>query len=953
MTKVNATFNVEEFENYGTINPYLSEQQLEQVLTTTDRVSGQLDWVGQLLGWSGDGYWDGLVNFVSQKRRMLGGSFGVYNGYIYPELVEIRNWSNSVVVKADPRILPGLPLYLGDSSYVPRELTQEGNNYILTFGELPPSFFTSLESGEQIRVISSVAIPEPFYRPNPGTSGDASFLCKEEENNSLVLYPSYNSPFSLPYKYNSLIAGCRYFFDKPVLLHLSENPPLVIKPQYNFSTESWYIDVPAISVNNDVGLSAVLTLGSSSLEVSIHNWENPSDWVNKNTIDNFRGVWNNKGGKLPFHFCFDALEIHGFDEKKSVFLGEVERYIAFDDMLESVYLQKAEVSESGTVRGKGSQVWWNNQTGAFSIFSGDPLNCGPWVEIDYPQGPQSQPIPDYVFSDVESLLTFTGDVSPGCLVRILDIAGLGSPLDIKGITETLIGPGSIDMLKDETGLFWEPYEITFQTVSDFSDNAQFLPPKVKVNIANSAGLEPSSTNYDINNLKFVITEEFPLVLMKSDNQSPWYIKPPSNLKYIGNTRLFESSLDYNNPVDGEMNWDFTNPNYNDRSARIFYYNRWVQDPIEGDWVLEGDWVEVNNGTPLSTVPQVVDFTTVLVYCNNVLLTEGVSYRTENFQFSYDINPLTGLFKFHYIPITYQGALDFPAVTISDSLTSAFQANITNLVFSGLTYYMSPNVMDSETLLRIWKSESLSVVDSLSELELLRNPNPLRADINSGPSDFNWERYFIRLPPSYDRYGSVWQKVDQICKNFAYWGSSTNLESMDCPSEEKKPRIYEEVHLYRQRADIPTLLYSEPYLFSDVVFGYGNFSDYGNSVILPTYDTPYDDFEEGDVVPYEPLHNRKADVISPVGGGYGEWEGAYYRASPCSSLSGYLTNDLMSELVEPAAAPLWDASIYKLPPLCPSEDPSSKVDANHFKIGYAFFAADLSAAEDTIFDLSKN
>jgi hypothetical protein len=263
--------------------------------------------------------------------------------------------------------------------------------------------------------------------------------------------------------------------------------------------------------------------------------------------------------------------------------------------------------------------------------------------------------------------------------------------------------------------------------------------------------------------------------------------------------------------------------------------------------------------------------------------------------------------------------------------------------------MSPNVYDSETLLRLWKSEPLHVINSTNELELLRNSNPLRADVNQGPGDINWERYFVRLPPAYGRNEKEWQKVNLICQNFGYWGSSISPERMSCPPQLSEPRVYEQVVLYGERVDSPSYLYSEPYLFSDVLYDFENPEDYNNSEVAPGYDRPYDDFEEAELVNYDLLHSRTANTSSPQDTSYGDWEGMYFRSSACSSLSGFVVNDLEDGSLEPLPAPVWDASVYKCPPLCKERKASSTVDSNHFKVGYSFFAADLSAAEEGFFD----
>lgn len=948
MTQINSNFSVSDFENYGSTNPFLSSDQRNQVAQTESRVNLQLDWLAQLLGWSGGNYWSNLVSNVDQKRQLQAGSFGFYNGFMYPEIISVKNWESTVTIKADSRILPGLTFYLGDYSYKPTDLRQQGNEYVVTFDSLSDQFYSDIADNKQLKVISPQSQPKPFNRPNPGTSGDASFVC-EQQGVSLVLFPAYDSQKTLPYLYNVFITGCRYFFDKPVSLVISST--LTVLPEYDFNSESWYLQVPSNSPTTEVGLTATLSYEGSLLEVSLVAWADPSDWGNKNTIENFRGVWGNKGSSLPFNFTFDSLGIHGFDEVKSVSLKPVQRSVSFDNLLNFVYYQKVDVGSQAPPSTKPNQVWWNSQSGVFSVHLGDPLNCGPWVEIIYPYEASVDPVLDYVFPDVASFSSYTGVIPEGCLVRILNLSGLGPTENIIGVYGTFVGPGGIDIYKKEDSPYWTISQIYYENEVVFANNAEITPPLVKVNLLDSDNLSPAGSTYYVQNLQFTVQGNYPLLLMKDSGGSRWYIAPPSNIKYIGNTRLFSSSLDYEHPTEGEMSWDFSEPDYSLRTAVVYYYSRWVFDFLESKWVLEGDWVDVNSYLPGSIVPEVVNFGAIKVYCNGELMYPGSSYGTENFQFEYSVDAGTGDFNFLYTPITFTGAVNLPKVAVSDSITSAFNQDISNLVFSGLSYYMSPNVLDSETLLRIWKSESLHVVDSLSDLELLRNSNPLRADTNSGPGDDNWQRYFLRLPPAYQRNGSTWQKVNLICQDFGYWGSSILPESMECPPEETKPRIYEAVYLYGERPDSPIYLYSEPYLYSDVVYGYGYYDDFDNSAILPGYEIPFDGFYESEVIQYEPLHSRQADVVSEVGRGYGEWEGAYYRATPCSGLTGFLTNDLLSETLDPLTPPIWDSSIYKLPPTCINDRASSTVDSNNYKVGYAFFSADLSAAEDGFFDFA--
>jgi hypothetical protein len=265
---------------------------------------------------------------------------------------------------------------------------------------------------------------------------------------------------------------------------------------------------------------------------------------------------------------------------------------------------------------------------------------------------------------------------------------------------------------------------------------------------------------------------------------------------------------------------------------------------------------------------------------------------------------------------------------------------------------------------------LQVIDTAEDITSGVYPNALRADLNSGPGPDNWQKYFVRLPLDYGRNEEEWQKTVLVCQDFAYWGSSVAPEVMDCPSEESRPAIYEELVLYGGPVNDYTYVYTEPYLYSNVVYDtqteylihreeFENTYDYqstyriyDNSGIYPTVEVEFDGFTEAAISDYEPLHNRIADVTSPIGAGYGNWVGAYVNINVCKDLSGYIVTDLLNGVVSPVAAPAWDASIYKYAPTCEHDQQSYQVDSNNYNVGYAYFVADASVAEDTFFDIQQ-
>jgi hypothetical protein len=455
---------------------------------------------------------------------------------------------------------------------------------------------------------------------------------------------------------------------------------------------------------------------------------------------------------------------------------------------------------------------------------------------------------------------------------------------------------------------------------------------VPVSIVDSNGLQPSTANYSVQDLDFVISGVYSTVLTKTYTNTNWVLSPDSVLRYIGETSLFGS------PQAGEMWWDFVNPDPNTRAANIYYESAWV-----------GLNLNPASGAPATSL----DLSVVLFYCNDILLLDGVPYITDDYLLTYTTDSLTGEVTFNYEARTFLGTTQFPTITMSDSITSAYRSDISEKVFSGVTFYMSPNVQDAESPLRLWKGQDLQVVETLAHLAEDNYINPLRADLNSGPGPENWEKYFIRLPLDYGRNEAVWQKTALICQDFGYWGSSIEVEKLECPSESSLPIVYEELFLYPRPIPDYTYVYCEPYLYSNIgYFALSPDGEYQNAGVYPANDLEYDEFFEAQTIDYDPLHNRQADTVSSVTKGYGNWVGEYVNINLCVPLTGFITTDLLNGAVSPVAAPIWDASIYKIPPTCQNDPASYDVDTNHYKVGYAYFVADASAAEDGFFDIQQ-
>ena len=372
-----------------------------------------------------------------------------------------------------------------------------------------------------------------------------------------------------------------------------------------------------------------------------------------------------------------------------------------------------------------------------------------------------------------------------------------------------------------------------------------------------------------------------------------------------------------------------------------------------DTVAASAWVSITSNPPSAAPNTPLNVAALRFYCDGVLLQNGVVYSTPDYRIMYSGDSTAAQYTFTYTPQNLNGKTQFPTITMSDNLTTAYVEDISDQVFSGITYYMSPNVYDAESPLRLWKGEALQAAETQAHLTENNYSNPLRADVNNGPGPENWEKYFIRMPLDYGRNGAIWQKTALTLQNFAYWGSSIAPEPMDCPTSESEPVIYDELFLYSDNVPDYAYVYSEPYLYSNIGF-FDNVESgpYANSGVFPTQELEFDEFTEAQLTEYAPLHNRQADVLSPIGQGYGDWIGEYVNINPCVPLTGFLEVDLLSGGVSPVSAPLWDSSIYKIPPTCDHDIQTFSVDANHYKLGYAYFVSDASVAEDAFFDIQQ-
>ncbi|ATW62768.1 concanavalin A-like lectin/glucanase superfamily protein [Synechococcus phage S-CBWM1] len=939
----------------------LSQEQTEKLLEVEFRVSAQLNWVAQLLGWSGENYWNDLADTIAEKRRLLGGSFGVYGLRVYPEVLELRNWNFSVLVEWDDRIKAGQTIRVGDIVTNISSLEEESGRMVLFLSDNKENFFEAASSNNQIFVETPEECPSPFFRPEVEDYADYYFHC-EVDGTDLILCPGWTEDSEIRFLDPVfLFKNSRVSFDAPVFLTSREDLEPEILPSYDQDEDRWYLDIPTMLGRNQFLVAP--NNGDAKVRCFCISWDDPSDWLSDKIKDNFKGVWAQKGGKLPLHFVFDSLGVHGFDLENSYILDPVEVSVGFNELLDYVYYKKAKIGEGNTP----NQVWWDPNSGSFYVWNGRPDACSPWVEVDLPNPPEITSTPEYVFSSIEGFVTNREELPPGTQVELDFLEGVApwdndvieSDLDgeweiipnlgatdgydsdestveeyesrIIGVGGALMGEGSVRIYKSADGSHWVPTVFYYETVGELNKDEKFLPFNVRVVVKNADSLGAEDCPIKVSNLGIEINKLIPVTLIKDFRNDEWKIIPNNNLKYVGDTRLFLSG---NTPVDGEI------VQTEDRLS-IYYYNRWV-DNGNGDWVLEGDWVDISTGESTEPPSDLVNYNSVVVYCNGNVLTSGETLSEEDYVFSYLINPETGNLEFSYQATTLYGRVGFPLVEISDSVSGAFRFAISDLIFGGAPYRVVPDLRNSQEPLRVWKEEELV---ACSDPELLAQgtfANPLVAGMNLGPATSGWNKYHIRLPVEYRREGKEWRRAQRTCDAFCFGSSDTTPESMTRGSQGELPEIYEDLILRSQDPSKYSYVYSEPYLFSGVEVSKGYYDEpWKNSALLPGSSKRIGNWAPSNLESYDPHHNRRVKEG-------GEWAGQYAKIFRCNNLTGFFGADQRNGAMEVLEPPVWDASIYKYPTYEFREDPSYSSDPNDYRVEYAMFIAGLSVAGDSTY-----
>jgi hypothetical protein len=229
---------------------------------------------------------------VAEKRALLGGTYGVYNGYTLLRLKEVRSWVPSLITEKKPNIAIGQRVIIGDLQAYIYNLTEGGDYLEISIGSLSAEILALLELGAAIKVDCPQNRPFPFYRPEPLASGDADFRCSTGDLVRTTQFYDYYTLILSPFSQDGLIldfvnlefyGGSYYYFDRAVYLSVSDqNYAPWVESQWVESKGLWQLYVPPEAIGNQIQIvwdyAAQKKKTLATKPVQIIAWEDPSDW---------------------------------------------------------------------------------------------------------------------------------------------------------------------------------------------------------------------------------------------------------------------------------------------------------------------------------------------------------------------------------------------------------------------------------------------------------------------------------------------------------------------------------------------------------------------------------------------------------------------------------------------------------------------------------------------------
>ena len=271
-------FDIEQYELRGVKPDVFTLEQQKELNRSLGRAHGQIDWTAQLLGYNGPNYW-GTSGFKAD------GSF---------------TWTG-----------------------LPETMVEKRQMQATTYG-----VYGKDKSYEYW--------PAPFNRSKILASGDLSFHMFERGGQTVVAPYGTGELTDLSYDPTVFVGGA-YIFDGEIEFYNPNETTNLVRTE-TFSegdllwTRLYVLDV----IVNDIGIRRK----GSEVEFfyfKVKQWKDISDWNAKSVASQFLGAWGNKGASISLDAQFDALHLHGFDERLHLEnLGNSTETFTLDELFESI-----------------------------------------------------------------------------------------------------------------------------------------------------------------------------------------------------------------------------------------------------------------------------------------------------------------------------------------------------------------------------------------------------------------------------------------------------------------------------------------------------------------------------------------------------------------------------------------------------------------------------------------
>ena len=841
-------FDINEYELRGLVPDVFTDEQKALLNKTLARANGQIDWTAQMLGYNGPAYW-GRANLKKD---------GTYNWVGLPETMNEK-----------------------------RQL-QVG-----TFGV----FNKDKDYADW---------PAPFNRSEIKASGDADVHVWVKDGKTYL--GPLGQPETTDYGHKPVFyVGATYVFDQHVEFTAGGSDPDQVFWATTFYREDrrW----TRLKVKQSNTVIGVRTFESTDKEafVDVIDWQDPSDWTYTEVVNNFLGVWGNKGASLSFDAQFDALDVHGFDERNGLVLDDVATPFTLTQLLAKVGLEPTEWTP-----------YWNTKFG-FKI--GGCVVTYPLPTVD-PSQPYNSGDP-YLIPDNFKFFECEADCS-----YEMDLVQTYSDDAISGIGA-----------------------ISFQYTTKADCALIDFPCTEWV-------FDPSLDNGELED-----TPVFPTAL------GPWATANDGiydeELKCFSPVKQGESSCEggfWCGFDDGEFDQP-QEPNCDDSApvaqgcveADGGFYTV-AGPPDYDDCLCSAECCEINNGpyvygsTPYLG-PEIADgglydlFGKCINFDNDDYDRDSASADCllDNGEMAAAVVPTSIVDSRNYDRVyedctdcVTQNEVQQPLCPVKPVYVSLEE------IFNDVTWSMRPTMRNNGVPLRLWKSRPLTVLDEVPA-EGTTHYNYLVADENQGTDELGAYRHFARLPLEYPREGKSWNRAQAVCDNQSYFSAPPRLAQTSDLPKPLRPQLFGE-HYYDTDEPEYAVFYAEHFLVSV------NRADFDN--VQESFEDSKVTFEDDNETPFALAAISDYDafeVRTPHPNG--EWRGSYYKTGTNDKRTGFLATDLASQnltVVPEAEAPISDMSSLLLPNV---EFPDSVDEAamKNYVVSYAYFVCDFSAADDPVFD----